>query len=125
MLAWFGNVEMSVDGRHNFTTGTALATCLLMVDERGSCSNSDLAECMGGVDSSLLRKVIQPLLDSTLLVEMDGKFKVESSSAIVPNKLSLALSSAESYTDLVASTQVTVTLDKDMGKIGSSAASGS
>lgn len=58
MLAWFGRVDLCVDGKHTFTTGTALATCLLMVDERGSCTNNDLAECMGGVDPSLLRKII-------------------------------------------------------------------
>ena len=46
----------------------------MMIDERTSCSNSDLAECMGGVDQSLLRKIIQPLLDSSLLTEVDGKF---------------------------------------------------
>ena len=74
MLAWFGSVDMCVDRRHNFTTGTALATCLMMIDERTSCSNNDLAECMGGVDPSLLRKIIQPLLDSSLLTEVDGKF---------------------------------------------------
>lgn len=77
MLAWFGSVEMTVDRRHNFTTGTALATCLMKIDERRTCANSELAECMGGVDPSLMRRIVQPLLDSTLVAEVDGKFQIE------------------------------------------------
>ena len=105
MLAWFGNVEMTIDRRFNFTTSTALATCLMMIDERSSCSNNDLAECMGGIDPILLRKYIQPLIDSTLVKEAEGaKFQIEQSSAIVSSKLILAKTSAETYLNLVAST---------------------
>ena len=101
MLAWFGTVELVLDRRHQFVVSTGLASCLLLVEER-KLSNSDLAECMGGIDSQLLRNLVQPLLDSGLLTEEGGMYSIAAPNAIAPAKLTQALTSAQKYTDLVS-----------------------
>ena len=104
MLAWFGTVDLVLDRRHQFTVSTGLATCLFMIEERIKLSNNDLAECMGGIDAALMRKLVQPLLDSSVVTEENGQYRIEAANQVETNKLQMSKSlTAGVYTDLVAS----------------------
>ena len=113
-MGWFGTVDLVLDRRHKLTVGTGLASCLLMVEERGQLANGDLAECMGGMDPTLLRRLVQPLIDASILTEEFGKYGIERADQIQPSLFSKALMSAETLTDTVAAaSSVQVTLAKD------------
>ena len=114
MLAWFGTVDLILDKKHSFRVSTGLATCLFMIDERRNLSNRDLAEQMSGIDPTLLRKLLGPVLNSGVVCEEDGSYSIESPGDIEPLLLGKALTTAEMYTDLVAeASSVSVTLAKD------------
>ena len=69
---------------------------------------------MGGIDPELFKKVVQPLLDSSLMKEENGQYSIASANEIEPAKLSNARMTTADYTELVAtSTSVQVTLERD------------
>ena len=69
---------------------------------------------MGGIDPELFKKVVQPLIDSSLLKEENGQYSIASANQIEPAKLSNARMTTADYTELVAtSTSVQVTLERD------------
>ena len=79
-LAMFGTAELLVDRKHNITVSTGQATCLLHIDEQSKASNKDLADYFGGVDPMVMRNMIQPLIDSTIVSEENGYFTIEQAS---------------------------------------------
>ena len=58
----FGTVELLLDKRHNFTVSTAQATCLFRIAEKEKITNKDLADYLGGIDPTLMRNIMAPLL---------------------------------------------------------------
>ena len=76
MLAWFGTVELMLDKRHKIHVCTGHASCLLMVADMVQVSNDDLARLMGSIDPSLLRQLLEPLFDSSVLTEDNGMLKI-------------------------------------------------
>ena len=68
MLAWFGTVELVLDKRHKLVVNTGLATCLMMIEERRKIPSSELAECMGGLEATIFSKLLQPLIDSSVVI---------------------------------------------------------
>ena len=84
MLAWFGTVELELDKKHQIRVCTGHASCLLMVEDMGRISNDDLAGLMGGIDPSLLRKLLEPLFDSSILSEENGQLMIEDAGSIEP-----------------------------------------
>ena len=87
MLAWFGTVELVLDKRHKLVVNTGLATCLMMIEERRKIPSSELAECMGGLDATIFAKLLQPLLDSTVVTLEAGEYSISEPSQIEPAKL--------------------------------------
>ena len=68
MLAWFGSVELVLDKRHKLVVNTGLATCLMMIEERRKIPSNELAECMGGFEVTIFSKLLQPLIDSSVVI---------------------------------------------------------
>ena len=87
----FGTVEFLVDRKHNITVSTGQASCLLRIDEQAKASNKDLVDYLGGVDPMIMRNMMQPLIDSTIVSEENGFFTIEQASQIDGKQLGKSL----------------------------------
>ena len=78
----FGTVELLLDRKHAVTVSTGQATVLLRIEEKKKASNKDLADYLGGIDPTLMRNMMQSVIESTLVSEMNGFYTIEESSQI-------------------------------------------
>ena len=100
-LSMFGTVELLVDKKHSITVSTGQATCLLRIEEKQKVSNKDLSDYLVGTDPALMRSIITPLIDSTVVTEVLGYYQIEEPKAIESKQLSKAQLRADEYLDLI------------------------
>ena len=104
----FGTVELLVDKKHSITVSTGQATCLLRIEEKQKVSNKDLSDYLVGTDPTLMRSLITPLIDSTVVTEVLGYYQIEEPKAIESKSLSKAQLRADEYLDLIRQQQLQI-----------------
>ena len=104
----FGTVELLLDKRHTITVNTGQATCLLRIAEKEKITNKDLADYLGGIDPTLMRNIMAPLLESTVVSEVNSYYTIEESSQIESKHLSKAMLQVTQYLDLIRQQQLQI-----------------
>ena len=104
----FGTVEFIVDKKHSLKVSTGQATCILRIEEKGKVSNKDLSDYLAGTDPALMRSIITPLIESTVVTEVVGYYQIEEPKAIDSKSLSKALLRTDQYLDLIRQQQLQI-----------------